>query len=305
MKPASRLRGLVVAGVLAGLPVGQPLAAAPPAAAAAPVEPQVDARLAATLVGTWYADRIEDAGTLDIERSYFRDGSFKTVIGFHPAVDQVGTPEMTLPLRTAGKWKIEGDVLIEDIERVSPPDADHPPINRQRVRVEGPDRIVLRAADDSADGTLFRRKPVTSVAHLRIYNQPRPEPGEPGAWERYSETPIVISYYDASTLQRSGDFVAVWTRGDMTPAALDKAREIAAKLPASHQGLIMEHTYVRLLVDCPRRLIKPREVRVHSAGRVTVHDFAGEDPLDWPRIRSYNDANADLFHRVCPAPAAP
>ncbi len=305
MTPVSLLRGFVVAAALAGLPVGQPLAAAPPPSVAAPVEPKVDARLAATLIGTWYADRIEDAGTLDIERSYFRDGTFKAVIGFHPAVDQVGTPEMVRPLRTAGKWRVEGDVLIEEIERISPPGADHPSTNRLSVQVESPERIVLRAAEDNAGGTPFRRKPITSAAHLRIYNQPRPDPGEPGDWQRYNETPITITYYDASTLERSGDFVAVWTRADLTPAGLDKSRQLAAELPASHQSLIMEHAYLRLLVDCPRRLIKAREARIHAAGRVVLNDFAGEDPLDWPRIRSYNDDNAKLLSRVCPAPTAP
>lgn len=301
----THFQGFVAALLLTALTT-MPAPAASPAASPVtlvPAEATVDAGLANLLFGTWWADDIKENGSLSIERTYLRNGRFMSTTAFHPAVDRIGTSEMVRPQNAEGKWRIEQDVLIEEIERSNPPIEPAAQTSRRRVRVEGPDHIHLLGVDGNEGETVLYRKPLTIAAHVRAVLAPVPEPGTPGDWVVFNQDRLNVSHYDKSTITRNGDFVAVWTRFRLTPAGLAKSRELAAATP-QETNRIMEVGEVRRIIDCRLRLVKNRQIRMHfSGGEQLTSDYPTDSPLEWDRIRAQFDDTTVLAGQVCPVSA--
>jgi len=295
------LRSLTAALLLTALTAGPALAASP--AALVPAEATVDAGLADLLFGTWWADDIKENGSFSIERTYLRNGSFMSTTAFNPAVDRIATSEMVRPQNAEGKWTIERDVLVEEIERTFPPGDTPGPTSRRRVRVEGPDHIHLLAVDGSQGETVLYRKPLTTAAHVRAVLAPVPEPGSPGDWVEFNQDRMNVSHYDRSTITRNGDFVAVWTRSRLTPVGLAQSRELAAATP-QEATRILEVGEMRRIIDCRLRLAKNRQLRMHfSGGEQLTSNYLTDSPLEWDRLRAQFDEGTTLAAQVCPAPS--
>lgn len=291
-------RGFAAALLLTSLSAGPAPAASP--AALVPTEATIDAGLADLLFGTWWSDDIKENGSISMERRYLRNGRFASTSTFHPAVDRIGTSEMGRPQKAAGKWRIERDVLVEEIERTEPPIDTPVPTSRRRVRVDGPDHIHLLAVDDGQGETVLYRMPLTTVAHVRAVLAPVPEPGSPGAWVQFSEDRLNVSHYDRSTITRNGDFVAVWIRFRQTPVGLAQSRELAAATP-QEATRILEMGEVRRIIDCRLRLVKNRQSRMYfSGGEQLTTNYLTDSPLEWDRLRPQHDDGTVLAAQVCP-----
>lgn len=299
------LRGFAAALLLTALTI-MPAPAASPAASPVtlvPAETTVDAGLANLLLGTWWADDIKENGSLSIERTYLRNGRFMSTTAFHPAVDRIATSEMARPQNAEGKWRIEQDVLIEEIERSIPPIEPAAQTSRRRVRVEGPDHIHLLPVEGSGAEIVLYRKPLTTATHVRAVLAPVPEPGTPGDWIVFDQDRMNVSHYDKSTITRNGDFVAVWTRSRLTPAGLEKSRELAAATP-QEANRILEVGELRRIIDCRLRLVKNRQIRIHfGGGEQLTSNYLTESPLEWDRIRAQFDDATVLAGQVCPVSA--
>lgn len=286
------------AGVLA-LGLTGPATGASQGTSPATTERPVGEALAAYLIGTWYSDQLIDRGALSTERTYLRDGHFSVTIDLHRQ-DVVAAGDTPMKSRMSGKWSVEGDTLTEVPDETSPPDT-----TRHLITVETPDSFSTRTGD-SPDSVTFRRKPKTGAAHLRAYLQAWPEPGPPGDWIEYTRDRVGTRYVDRSTVSRQMRFVGAWTRYDLNAAGLAESRRLAAARPAGGaKVLIMERTDFRVLIDCTAKLIKRQEMRIWMDGKEAFASrYAGEEPLNWERIRNYADDNAELARRLCEAPPA-
>jgi hypothetical protein len=143
-------------------------------------------------------------------------------------------------------------------------------------------------------------RPTTTEQHARFFNRQWSEPDLSGPWIQYHKDRETIDYYNKSTMHRSGEFVGVWYRGDLSEAALSEARRLAAKEKSRMFPVIMEKTLIYMLFDCQRNLLKPRDIRIYFEGRLLAESkYEDENPMNWQVVDPTNQTYTELYRIVC------
>ncbi len=257
-----------------------------------------DEKLAQYLVGTWYNETISSTEITESEQTYKADGTFSGTFNVYrlPTITSIG---ILIKGTFSGIWHVEGDISIETGLEMSMPLFPLPNTGKYRNTDIQPDQYT---SEDVSSGkkNVPRRKPLTTGQHSQVFNKPWPEPFLTDAWIQFHKDSTGIEYYDKLTIQRYDDIVGVWIRGDMSEAAISEAREHASKDRSGLPALIMEKTLIYKLVDCKRKLIKPRDIRIYSGGRlVAASKYEGEDPMNWSRIKAMDDSEIELMKITC------
>lgn len=261
-----------------------------------------DSKLAQYLVGTWYQDEKEDSVIISDEVTFEADGTVSSELSYSPVSDVVSNTNVPNSITYSGAWRIDGDIVIETVEKMSVFLKPLPKTGKFRITVIGPDERTSQSLETGKIVT-YHRKPTITEQHQQLFHQTWPAPSSTDTWVEFHKDPITTSYFDKSTIQRYGYIVKVWIRADMSEAAIDNARKQHKQLKdrdSTVTGIIMEQGFIYHLLDCRRRLTKPREIRIHERGQlVASSDYGDEDPEYWTRITKFDDNMIALMEKIC------
>jgi hypothetical protein len=262
-----------------------------------------DSKLAQYLVGTWYKDKKEESVIISDEVTFEADGTVSAELSFSPVPDVVSNTNVPNAITYSGAWRIDGDIVIETVEKMSVPLVKPlPKTDKFRITVFGPDERTSQSLE-TGNIVTYHRKPTITEQHQQLFHQTWPAPSSTDTWVEFHKDPITTSYFDKSTIQRYGYIVKVWIRADMSEAAIDNARKQHKQLKdrgSTLTGIIMEQVFIYHLLDCRRRLTKPREIRIHERGQlVASSDYGDEDPEYWTRITRFDDNMIALMENIC------
>jgi hypothetical protein len=253
------------------------------------------------LVGTWYSEDKSLTKTSAGEQTFNADGTLsgtaRLVINLNTSTDLGAVPFM---VTYSGIWRVEGDICIETLQKSSMPFSSPLPYT-QAWRITDFQQEQHTTEDiKSGKKNVYHRKPATTEQHSQAFNKPWPEPPTEG-WIQFQKNSTAIEYFDKSTIQQYGDIVGVWNRVDLSEAAIHEAREQASIVDRSGStAVIMEKTFIYNLIDCKRKLIKPRDIRIYSGGRLVAESkYEGENAMNWNRIKAMDDAEIELMKNIC------
>lgn len=260
-----------------------------------------DEKLAQYLIGTWYHDDDDISSTkiYESETTYKADGTYFETVKFYMSNTTTNIGNLN-KVTFSGIWHVEGDIIIETVQEMSMPLFPLPKTGKYRITDIQPDQ---HTSEDVSSGekSAYRRKPSTTEQHSQVFNKPWPEPVLTNGWTQFHKSSVGILYYDKSTIQRYGDVVGVWFREDLSEAAISEAREHASKIRSGLPVVIMEKSFIYKLIDCKRKLIKGRDIRIYSGGKLVAESkYEREDPMNWSRIiKPRNDVEIELMKIIC------